>query len=64
MSKTSTLFFLFDNRDLENGFIIGTNEFFNSMNDEFSDVIKFLGKSNFEPRPEIIKNVLDYAKND
>ncbi|MCF8373473.1 MAG: hypothetical protein K9H64_17775 [Bacteroidales bacterium] len=62
MIKTSTLFFLFDNRDPVNGFAIGTDENFNEMFDEFADVLDFLEKQKFTPETNSVRKILDYAK--
>ncbi len=62
MSKTSTLFFLFDNRDLETGFFVGRDVNFNDYFDEFTDIIALLGKRKFEPKNETIEKIFEYAK--
>lgn len=62
MTKTSTLFFLFDNRNPVNGFAIGTDENFNEMFEGFTDVLKFLGKQKFKPETNSVQKILDYAK--
>ncbi len=62
MNKTSTLLFLYDNRDSEEVFAIGKDEFFNEMFEDFSDVINLLEIKQFEPKSETIEKVLAYAK--
>ncbi len=62
MNKTSTLLFLYDNRDSEEVFAIGKDEFFNEMFEDFSDVINLLEIKQFEPKLETIEKVLAYAK--
>ncbi len=62
MTKTSTLFFLFDNRNPKTGFAVGTDEFFNEMFNEFTYVLDLLDTQKFYPEKDSVDKILNYAK--